>query len=212
MWEKWKRWDLPTNVKINNRTYEIESDFRVVLRIFEALNDEELLDMEKIDCAMYLFFPSYREDENGNREMLQEDVMDAFQCLSKFLSGNTDDTSSKKTKHVYDWEQDFNLIIAPINRIAGHDVRIDRYIHWWTFLSYFMEIGECTFSTYVSIRDKMARGKKLESWERELLKKNPDIRLKSKKDYHVEQLFDDLKKAELDRLEVQGEIDSLLGR
>ena len=52
-----------------------------------------------------------------------------------------------------DWEKDLSLIISPINKIVGHDIRLDSF-HWWTFLSYFMEIGECTFNTYVGIRNK----------------------------------------------------------
>ena len=45
-------------------------------------------------------------------------------------------------------------------------------MHWWTFFGLYMEIGESTFSTVVSIRDKKRRGKKLEKWEREFYSKN----------------------------------------
>ena len=38
-----------------------------------------------------------------------------------------------------------------------------------------MEIGEGTFATVVSIRDKKAKGKKLEDWEREFYKENKTL-------------------------------------
>ena len=54
-------------------------------------------------------------------------------------------------------------------------------LHWWTFLSAYMEIGgDCLFSQIVSIRDKQARKKKLEKHERDWLRRNGDlVRLKS---------------------------------
>ena len=45
-------------------------------------------------------------------------------------------------------------------------------MHWWTFIGYFDEIGEGTFSQVLSIRQKRAKGKKLEKWEQEFLKNN----------------------------------------
>ena len=41
------------------------------------------------------------------------------------------------------WEQDFDMIIAPVNRIAGCEVRALEYLHWWSFLSFYQEIGDC---------------------------------------------------------------------
>lgn len=67
------------------------------------------------------------------------------------------------------------MIIAPINRIAGCEVRALEYLHWWTFMSYYREIGDCLFSQVVSIRDKKARGKTLEKQEKEFYRRNRDL-------------------------------------
>ena len=49
-------------------------------------------------------------------------------------------------------------------------------LHWWTFMSAYMEIGgDCLFSQIVSIRDKQARGEKLDKSERKWLRRNNDI-------------------------------------
>ena len=64
------------------------------------------------------------------------------------------------------------MISADIIKVAGHDVRSDSFCHWWTFVSYFMRIGEGQLSTVVSIRDKLRKHKKLEKWEKEFYNQN----------------------------------------
>lgn len=73
-----------------------------------------------------------------------------------------------------DWEQDFRLLIAPINRIAGQEVRALPYMHWWTFLSYYGEIGDCYFAQIVRIRDLKAKGKLKDKADREFYRRNRD--------------------------------------
>ena len=74
-----------------------------------------------------------------------------------------------------DWEQDYRLIVAPINRVTGQEVRALEYMHWWTFLLAYMEIGDCTFAQVVSIRSKRAKGKKLDKSEQEFYKQNKQM-------------------------------------
>lgn len=74
-----------------------------------------------------------------------------------------------------DWAQDFQLIIAPINRIAGQEVRALDHVHWWTFLAWYMEIGDCLFAQVVRIRDKRARNRPLDKQDREFYRKNRDL-------------------------------------
>ena len=71
-----------------------------------------------------------------------------------------------------DWEQDFPYLIAPINRVAGQEIRAVEYLHWWTFLSYYYEIGDCYFAQIVRIRDLKARGKLTDKTDKEFYRKN----------------------------------------
>ena len=73
-----------------------------------------------------------------------------------------------------DWEQDFEYIIAPINRVSGHDIRTDDYLHWWTFISYYYEIGDCLFAQIVRIRKALKKGK-LDKVDREWYRENRDL-------------------------------------
>ena len=42
----------------------------------------------------------------------------------------------------------------------------------WTVLGAYMELGECLFSTVLGLRQKRAKGKKLEKYEQEFAREN----------------------------------------
>ena len=81
----------------------------------------------------------------------------------------------KKQPHVMDWEHDAPVIIPSVNRVLGKEIRAMQYLHWWTFLGAYMEIGESLFSQILSVRMKKAKRKKLEDWEREFYKENKTL-------------------------------------
>lgn len=181
------RYELPTTVNIANTTCAINSDYRIILRCFEALNDPDLLESEQILCALNMFYVT---------DDYKKDIKTACLEFFKFIAmGDLEDDkkSDKVEKPLYSWEQDYNIIIAPINHILGYDVRGVEYLHWWTFLSAFMEIGESTFNTYVAIRDKLNKGRKLEKYEERILKDNRDkVLLKKKHDSTTQSIMNEI--------------------
>ena len=48
-------------------------------------------------------------------------------------------------------------------------------MHWWTFLGYYYEIGDCTFAQIVKIRNAKLKGKKLDKSDQEWLRQNADL-------------------------------------
>lgn len=145
----------------------IDADYRTIITICVALTDPDLSEEEKWYVALRLFY-----DE------IPDDAQTAAEKLAWFINAGQEETSGAR---LMDWEQDFPHIIAPVNRIIGHDIRGDAFLHWWTFLSAYMEIGECLFSQIVRIRDKQARGQKLDKVERDWVRRNPTmVRLKQK--------------------------------
>lgn len=66
------------------------------------------------------------------------------------------------------------------------EVRSVPYLHWWTFMGYFMEIGDGLVSQVWAIRQKRSKGKKLEKWEKEFERSNPEL-VKLKKVYSEKQ-------------------------
>lgn len=159
---------LPTSQTLGGIEYEIRSDFRAVLDICAALNDPELTEQQKIEDILIIFYPGF---ESIPPELWQE-ALNA--CLSFIACGEEEPTGKKQPK-LMDWEQDFKYIIPAINRVLGQEIRGLQYLHWWTFIGAYNEIGDCLFAQIVGVRDKKARGKRLEKYEQEWYRKNRAI-------------------------------------
>ena len=103
-----------------------------------------------------------------------EHIQEAIDKVCEFIDyGVRDNGNHPKTM---DWEQDANILIPEINKILGYEVRNpDIKTHWWTFLGAYMGIGEGLFSNIVRIRQKKAKGKKLEKYEQEFYKENKTL-------------------------------------
>lgn len=155
---------LPASVEVGGVEYAIRSDYRAVLDICAALSDLELDGQEKSIVALMIFYPDY---EDIPPEHWQEAVDQCF----RFIGGGEESTPGR-TIRLVDWEQDFQYIVAPINRVLGQEVRAVEYMHWWTFLAAFREIGDCTFAQIVRVRDRLARGRTLDQADREWYRNN----------------------------------------
>lgn len=159
-------YDLPKSLLVRGDEYEIRSDFREILDIMEILNDVEITEQERGYLTLLFFYPDF---QNMPPEHYQEALK---QCFWFINGGKYDEQTKEKPARLMDWEQDFPHIIAPVNRVLGCESRECEYLHWWTFLSAYMEIGECTFSQIVHIRDAKHRGKKLSDSDKEWYKRN----------------------------------------
>lgn len=169
-------YQLPVTAEIGGRTYHIHADFRDILEIFSFLSDPDLPESLRWRIALALFY---------EEELNESDRDEASRFFSFFLENGRHDT--KPGPKLLDWEQDAPAIIADVNKVAGQEIRALPFVHWWTFLAWFNAIGEGQLSTLVSIRDKLARGKKLEGWEKEYYRQNKD-RVDMKKRYSAEEL------------------------
>lgn len=154
-------WDLPLSVKIGGQDFAIRDkcDYRVVLDAVAALSDIDLTDEQKVQCALFIFYedaPDIPDYETAIREMFN------------IIRGGEDEEIGAERPKLMDWEHDFPQLAPPVGRVLGYDVRTPgRYTHWYTFLGGYMEIGDCTFSNIVTIRNKRTKGIKLEKWELE---------------------------------------------
>ena len=160
-------YDLPKSLSVCGSEYEIRSDYRAVLDICTALSDSELTDQEKAFTALDIMFPAFEEMPP---EHYQEAVK---QCFWFINCGDGD--QNKKAPKLMDWEHDFKHIVAPINRVMGQEIRSIPYLHWWSFISAYYEIGDCTFAQIVRIRDKKARGKTLDKIDQEWYNRNRSL-------------------------------------
>ena len=160
-------YELPTALEVNGNTYEIRSDFRAVLDVLAAQNDPELDDQSKAYVLLTIMYPDFQS-------IPRDDVEEALKKAIEFIDYGYEDDGSPKPRLV-DWQQDASMIISGINKVAHTEVRQLQYMHWWTFFSYYMEIGDGLFSEVVSIRSKKAKHKKLEKYEQEFYRNNKAI-------------------------------------
>lgn len=160
-------WGLPTSLEVNGKEHPIRWQYTAILDIFKALNDPELEDKEKVYCLLYIFYEDFED-------MAVSDYEEALKAALQFID-NGQPQKKKDAVKLVDFEQDERLLIPAINRVAGKEIRLETDIHWWTFLGWFMEIGECTYSQVLNIRSKKSKGKSLEKWEQEFYSANKDI-------------------------------------
>lgn len=158
--------DLPRSVEFGGRTWPINTDYRDVLRVLTAMEDPDVTDEEKAYICLHNLYP-------GAKDIPQDQLQAAFDAALDFIDrGQQDDKPGPRTM---DWTQDAPLIFPAVNRAAGMEVRSVEYMHWWTFLGFFMEIKDSTYSAILGLRDKKARGKKLEKEEKEFWQRNKKI-------------------------------------
>lgn len=170
-------YELPTYVTTKDgRKFEItnKGDYRVVLRCFEAISDMELeSEDESVLACLLIFYNEFKDfedvcgvDKNTLTELTTQ-MFNFFNCNQPQGIGNNSGSP------LIDWVGDEQIITAAINNVANTEVRSVEYLHWFTFMGYYLSVGESVLSTVVSIRDKMTKGKKLEDFEKKFQKDNP---------------------------------------
>ena len=78
---------LPTTLVIDNNEYKIRTDYRIVLTIFEAFNDVELTDKDKMYVMLELLY-----------EEIPTNLEEALKQATWFLDGGKQYEEFNKTK------------------------------------------------------------------------------------------------------------------
>ena len=160
---------LPESLEIDGIDYPIDADFRNILQIFLAFEDETLSDREKgFICLSRLF--------GDASQIPKKSIQQAYEAALNFLNyGNAGDTKEHRQK-LMDWSKDESIVFPAINKAAGCEVRALPFLHWWTFMGYYQSIDpESLMGVVLSIRQKKQKGKKLEKWEKEFEQNNREL-------------------------------------
>jgi hypothetical protein len=166
--------ELPTTVTVGDKEYNIrkKGDYRVILDVFNALNDSELDTQYRIYTALIIFY----EDINSIEDIVNtfgDNLQEAVNAMELFFNCGEESIGARVPYILIDWKKDSQMIASAVNQVAKTEVRALDYLHWWTFMGYYLAIGESPFATIVSIRSKIKRGKKLEKYEQDFRKENP---------------------------------------
>lgn len=170
----------------------------MVLDCFSALQDAELSEEERVISSLIIFY----EDVHCYSDLdklftTDEDFKLATEKMFDFFNCGQNEVGAKQNYKLIDWEDDSQIICSAINNVAKTEIRSLDYLHWWTFMGYYISIGESVLSTVVSIRHKIATGKKLEKYEKDFKKDNPNYfnfdyrtRLQQSEDDKIRALFE----------------------
>lgn len=168
-------YDIPTSITVNDTEYCItnKGDYRVIIACLEALDDTNLTKQERLFASLIIFY----EDINSIMDIvyLDNDVLESLikEMFAFINCGQTESPGAKTNYKLINWEQDSQLICSAINKVANFEIRAIPYLHWWTFMGYYLAVGESALSTVVGIRHKMVTGKKLEKYENTFVQDNP---------------------------------------
>lgn len=136
---------LPTEYK----GYPINSDFRIGIQMFQALNDVELSDMEKVYKACELLFDIDGVEEFPSMETMQEGIQ---WFLSDWYTDNPVKNSREEKKDMdYDVDQ-WRIFSAFLTQFGINLNTVD--MHFWVFMGLLSTLNECAFTRIVDIRTK----------------------------------------------------------
>lgn len=168
-------YELPTSVRVNDKEFHIRNngDFRMVLDCFNALGDEELGEDYRVLASLIIFYNELNSLEDCEKylDYLEELTVKMYWF---FNCGQKESPGAQTSKILVDWDGDSQIICAAVNNVSNVEIRALSYLHWWTFMGYYLSIGESVLATVVSIRNKIVTHQKLEKWEKEFKRDNPE--------------------------------------
>ena len=163
--------ELPTSLVINGEEWDIRTHFLDILKIIVAFNDPNIDNAEKIYICLSILY-------EGFDEMPESDYEAAFKAALNFIDcGMPEGKKKPNSARTMDWEQDESILFPAINKIAGYEVRSVKYLHWWTFMGYFMEIStDGVFGSVLRLRQKKKNRKTpLDKAEKEFWSANREL-------------------------------------
>ena len=159
---------LPDRLEVGGKLYGINADVKNIFRIIDAMNDERLTDISKLLVFISRFY---------TEEIPSEYRMEAYEKAREFIDGGRSMMGTRvESVRLVDFEQDELLLFAALNSAAKTEIRALPFVHWWTFLGYYISLPpDSLFAQIVTIRSKKAKGRKLEKWEHDFYNANKEM-------------------------------------
>lgn len=130
----------PRFIKVNNKKYEINTDFRVAIKCQEIATDESISDFERALAIIYTLYGEEGINSTEDYEMLLE-------LAKKYLSCGQGVDSNSNEEPDMDFSQDMDYIEASFMSDYNIDLT-NTTIHWWKFYNLInglsnSEMGNC---------------------------------------------------------------------
>lgn len=163
----------PEYVKVNNKKYKINTDYRIALRCDEIARDASIGDCERSLAIIYTLFGDEGLKDRKNYDGLLNLAIKYLSCGEEFENDNSPIDM--------DFKQDINLIKASFK--SDYGIVLDKeQMHWWDFYMYVNGLTEnCILNrvrelrTYDTsqIKDSKERSKIEKSKRKVALKEEP---------------------------------------
>lgn len=163
--------------------YPIDSAFQTGLQMFQALNDKELSEKERILTAISLLFPNKKPD-----------ITTCQEAVEWFLIGWRHDKSSNKKEKIKatDYDIDQWRIYSAFRSQYGINLNKDT-LHFWEFMGLLTTLDDCAYTRIIDIRTRKF-DKKMSAEAKEALKQAKEM-------YSLEEEEEELSQEEMDIVE-----------
>lgn len=128
---------VPTTINIDNKEYEINSDFRISILFELLMQDHSIGDKDKFLMALQLYYPVI--PENVNEAIGQ--MLWFYRC-GKDIRKSKGNGKGKGDTQIYSFEHDDDYIYAAFMDQYGIDLQDINYLHWWKFKAMFKSLKE----------------------------------------------------------------------
>lgn len=118
----------PQYVKIKDKKYKINTDFRVAIKCDEVAKDKKIDDTERALALIYLLFG---EDGLNSHEDWQE--LNRLGQKYLLLGKETKSFKTENNKPDFDCEKDKAYIRTSFIQDYGYNPYEKEYLHWWDF-------------------------------------------------------------------------------
>lgn len=141
---------LPIKLKVNDKIYDINYDYKTAIKTLMAFEDEELSQEEKL----YILIHNIYIDE-----VPEENLEEACKKALLFLNCGKEYESTGNERRIYSFKKDGNYIFTGINATHHIDIEKESDLHWWKFVALFMDMSsECMFGELIYYRKRKMEG------------------------------------------------------
>jgi len=152
---------FPNRIEINDKEFEINSDFRIGLEIVLMFEDATMNKIEQLQEMCNLLYKN---------EILEEDFEEACKKATKFLDcgevrkvvkeNQNEEDNDDEDGRLYSFEKDAKYIYSAIKQTHHIDLESIENLHWWKFIYMFMDLDkDCFFSQILHLRSQKQKGK-----------------------------------------------------
>lgn len=130
--------NYPQYVKIKDKKYKINTDFRIAIRCNEIAEDEEIDGYEKSLAIIYLLFGDDGLNDKFNYDKLLE-------LARKYLACGKEIKQEDNQKKDMDYIEDEGLIRSSFQYDYKYDPYDEEYVHWWKFYNDLSNLSNSEF-------------------------------------------------------------------